>query len=330
MTDATMRAARLHGIRNLRVDTIARPTPAPGELLVKIEANGVCATDSRKYEIGVNDGHYPFNPGHEWLGRVAAVGAEVTGWREGDRVYGDTYGGYADYAVIPAAAMAWSRGPLRLPESLAPERAIFVEPLADCIHAVRDQARLEPGQRLVVVAAGVMGLKIIADARRLGVETLVIEPLAERRAMAQRFGANRCIDPEGCWDEVKSWSGEQGVDAVILTLGNPDLINGCIAACQPGGRVVLFAGFGNRPQALINVNDLHYREIALIGSEWIGTPPNQRRHRYDEALEMLQDPSIPFEALVTARCGFAGLEQTLVRRQSYQGFKTMFVPEDGG
>lgn len=326
MGNGMMRAARLHGIRDLRIEQIGVPDPGPGELLVAVEACGVCATDSRKYEIGVNDGHYPFNPGHEWLGRVAAVGKGVADWREGDRVYGDTYGGYADYAVIPVAPIPWSRGPLRLPEDLSAERSIFIEPLADCLHAVHDQAALLPGGRAVVIAAGVMGLKIVAEAALTGIDVLVVEPREDRRGLALEFGATRAVGPDAWRDEVAAWT-PGGVDAVILTIGNGDLVNDCIAACRPGGRVVLFAGFGDRPKASIDLNDLHYREVALIGSEWIGTPPNQRRDRYDQALDRLLDRNLLFERLVTSRCGFADLEQAIVRRQSFDGIKTMFSPE---
>ena len=320
-----MTVARLHGLRDLRVERVPVPTPGDGDLLVKVDACGICATDSRKYEIGVNDGEYPFNPGHEWHGTVAAVGRGVRGWSAGERVYGDVYGGYGEYCLIPADPIPWSRGPLRLPRSLASERAIFIEPLADCLHAVHDQARVLPGERLIVIACGVMGLKMIAEAARKGVHVLAIEPLSERQQLARTFGAEKVIGPEGWQDEARAWSGGKGVDAVVLTLGNPDLVDPCIQACAPGGRVVLFAGFGNRPKATIDVNRLHYKEIVLVGSEWIGTPPNQRRERYDEALAFLEDESVPFESLVTARCGFQDLEAALVSRQSFKGLKTMLV-----
>lgn len=326
--NGTMRSARLHGIRDLRIDEVPIPQPAAGEILVRIEACGLCATDSRKYEIGVNDGHYPFNPGHEWLGRVAAVGKGVSGWQEGQRVYGDTYGGYADFAVIPVDPIPWSRGPLKLPEALSNERAIFIEPLADCLHAVHDQARLKPGDSAIVIAAGVMGLKIVAEAALLGVRVMVVEPRAARRELAARFGADTVVEAEGWRDAAREWSSARGgVDAVILTIGDPDLVDDCIKACRPGGRVVLFAGFGNRPKASIDVNDLHYREIWLVGSEWIGTPPNQMRHRYDEALARLLDERLPFDSLVTSTCGFADLEAAIVRRQTQTEMKTMFQPE---
>jgi L-iditol 2-dehydrogenase len=326
--DNLMRVARLHGIRDMRIDTMPIPAPGPGEILVKIEACGVCATDSRKYEIGVNDGDYPFNPGHEWLGRVAAVGSDVKGWTEGDRLYGDTYGGYGDYAVIPVEPIAWSRGPLRLPDDLPIERAIFIEPLADCLHAVHDQARLKSGHRAIVIAAGVMGLKIIAEAAQIGVDVLVVEPRPERRELARLFGARSAIAAEDWQAAARDWCADRkGADAIILTIGEASLVNDCIKACRPGGRVVLFAGFGNRHLGTINLNDLHYREVALVGSEWIGTPPNQRRERYDEALARLRDGGRPFEKLVTSRCSFADLEAAIVRRQNFEGIKTMFVPE---
>ncbi len=327
MAKGMMRVARLHGIRKLQVEQIPIPEPAPGHLLIKIEACGVCATDSRKYEIGVNDGEYPFNPGHEWVGRVSGVGDGVDGWKLGERVYGDVYGGYAEYATIPVQPIPWSRGPLRMPDNLAVERAILVEPLADCLHAVHDQAKVGAGDRLVVIAAGVMGLKMVVEAARVGAKVLVVEPLEARRKLALEFGAELAIDAADWRQKAREWAkADGGVHAVILTIGNPDLVNDCMAACRPGGRVVLFAGFGNRPQGMINLNDIHYREIVLVGSEWIGTPPNQVRKRYDLALDLLNDPSCPFEKLVTATCGFEDVEAALVQRQTFKGLKTMFVP----
>ena len=95
-----MRAARLHGVGDLRVERPRVPRPGRGELLVRVEACGICPTDVRKHAIGTRDG-YPLNPGHEWVGAVTEVGSGVTGWSTGARVYGDTYAGYAEYALLP-------------------------------------------------------------------------------------------------------------------------------------------------------------------------------------------------------------------------------------
>src|SRR3954470_14653827 len=110
---ATMRVARLHGVRDLRVESLPVPEPGPGELLVRIEGCGVCPTDVRKFLMGTGHDGYPLNPGHEWVGLVAAVGPGVSGWAPGDRTYGDTYAGYAEYATLTVEPRAWSHGPLR-------------------------------------------------------------------------------------------------------------------------------------------------------------------------------------------------------------------------
>lgn len=326
MSRRTMRAARLHGLEDLRIDTLEVPEAAPGELLVRIEANGVCATDARKYRVGVNDGTYPFNPGHEWVGRVEAVGDGVADWEPGQRLYGDTYGGYAELATIAVDPSGWSCGPTRLPDDVPVERAVFLEPLADCLHAVHDRAGVGAGDRVVVVAAGSMGLQMVAVSVRAGAHVIAVEPQPERRALAERFGAAETIEPDRWPDAVREAG---GADSVIVCAGDPDLIAPAVEACSNGGRVVLFAGFGDRPVVPVDVNDLHYREIALVGSEWIGAPPNQLRERYEEAAALLTGGDLPLEELVTARCSFDDLEEALVGRSAFSVLKTVFVPAEG-
>ena len=114
MTPATMRVARLHGVGDLRVETVPVPQPSSGELLVRVEACGVCPTDVRKFVLGLHADEYPLNPGHEWVGRVEAVGAGVEGWAPGERLYGDTYAGYGEYALLRARAQGWSAGAVRV------------------------------------------------------------------------------------------------------------------------------------------------------------------------------------------------------------------------
>ncbi|HEX7248285.1 MAG TPA: zinc-binding dehydrogenase, partial [Actinomycetota bacterium] len=78
--------------------------------------------------------------------------------------------------------------------------------------------------------------------------------------------------------------------------------------------------------ASVDVNDLHYREITLIGSEWIGSPPNQRRERYAEAADLVTSGALALEDLVTARCSFDDLEDALIGRSAFRVLKTVFVP----
>jgi L-iditol 2-dehydrogenase len=298
---ATMRIARLHGVGDLRIDQVPRPAPGSGEILLRVEGCGVCPTDVRKFAVGVHDGKYPFNPGHEWVGVVADVGPGVTGWRPGERVFGDVYAGYGEWAVLSVTPTDWSYGPLRIGD-MPLHRAVFVEPLADCLHAIHDQAAVTDQDRVLVVGAGQMGLQMVAVAADAGAQVAVADPVSSRRDLAIAMGADLALHPDELARSLRTWS-PGGVNAIILTLGRQELVAQCLSLAAAGGRLVLFAGFGQSGFATIDVNEVHYRELTIIGSEWVGTPPRQRRGRYDEALALLQGGGrFALERLVTATC----------------------------
>ena len=320
-----MRVARLHGPRDLRVEDVPLPEPGPREIRVRVEACGVCPTDVRKFLIGLRDDSYPLNPGHEWVGRVDTLGTDVSGWEVGQRVYGDTYAGYAEYATLAVDPGPWSHGPLLLDDAIPLERAIFVEPLADALHAVRDQARLEPGQRMVLLGTGQMGLQLVSAAVASGGRVLAVEPLAERRELARSLGAEEAVGEEGWQAAAREWADGAGADAVVVSIGIAELVRPAVEAARPGGRVVLFAGFGERAEAVLDLNRIHYEEIALVGSEWVGTPPNQRRERYAEARELLAS-GLALERLVDSRCGFDGLERAFEDVRARRILKAVLVP----
>jgi L-iditol 2-dehydrogenase len=315
----TMRAARLHGVGDLRVETLGMPQPAARELVVRVEACGICPTDVRKFAIGSRDG-YPLNPGHEWVGAVVEVGAHTSGWSIGQRVAGDTYAGYAEYALLSVEPGAWSNGALAIPDDLDAARATFMEPLADCIHAVHDQAQVRAGSRVCVVGAGQMGLQMVAVAAAAGAGVTVVEPHADRRELARTFGA---AETAGASELSEAAAGS---DAVILTVGAAELVPACVAAVAPGGRVVLFAGFGAAPHATLDLDVIHYREVSLVGSEWIGTPPNQRRERYAEALGLIVSGQVPVERLVSGEVGLDGIEEAYAAVREQRGLKYVLRP----
>ena len=323
----SMRAARLYGVRDLRVERLPRPDAAPGELLVEIEACGVCPTDVRKYLIGVGDGGYPLNPGHEWVGRVAAVGAEVDGWAVGDRVYGDTYAGYAEYATLPAGHGTWSHGPLRLDDALPLERAVFVEPLADCIHAVSHQARIgdrRPRSRRRRGADGPPARRRRAGRRRSSARRRPARAATPPRARFRGGGGGSRRRLGGRRPRVVGR--RRGAAPSILALGRSETVAPGLRALAPGGRLVLFAGFGDRSLANVDLNVVHYRELAIVGSEWVGTPPNSRLECYREAHALLSSGRLRLERLVTRRCTLDTLVEAFADVQSLDALKIVLTP----
>ena len=324
-----MQVARLHGIKDMRIETVPVPEPGPGELLVRVEACGLCSTDARKYRIGVRDGEYPFNPGHEWLGTVESVGAGVEGWRPGERAYGDAYGGYAEYALVRALRDGWSGGAMAIAKDIPRNRAVFLEPLADCMHGVLDQGRVRKGDQVVVFSAGSMGLQLVAMAARAGGRVLVVEPIPARRELALSFGAETAVPADAWQDAVKGWTNGRGPDVAIVAVGRADLVAAAVDAAAPGGRVVAFAGFGDDARALIDLNRIHYGEVILVGSEWIGTPPNQRWDHYGQARDLLTSGVLPLEDLVTRVINFDQVAEALDEFASHRELKTVLVPVDG-
>jgi threonine dehydrogenase-like Zn-dependent dehydrogenase len=135
----------------------------------------------------------------------------------------------------------------------------------------------------------------------------VVEPHPDRRELAWEFGASDTADASELSEAAA------GRDAVILTIGAADLVATCVGAVVPGGRVVLFAGFGAAPHATLDLDVIHYREVSLVGSEWIGTPPNQRRERYADALGLITSGEVPVERLVSGEVALDGSRMPMPR-----------------
>ena len=316
---ATMRAARLHGVRDLRLERSRCPTRVPASCSSAIEACGLCPTDVRKYELGSTTGAYPLNPGHEWVGRVEATGEGASGW-EGRRVYGDTYAGYAEYALLATAPGAWSYGALELPEELPVERAVFVEPLADCLHAVRDQARVEDGERVVVLGAGQMGLQIVlASARRSASRCSPSIP-SRASALALDFGAEEAIGPG------RGRTSGEGAHAVIVTVGDPPSSGRRWTSAGPAHAWCSSPASAGGARSRSTSTGSTTRRSPSSAASGSARPPNQRRERYEEALELLRSGAAPLERLVDARCGLDGIEEAFEAQRRHRSLKTIVVP----
>jgi L-iditol 2-dehydrogenase len=260
MADAAMRAARLYGASDVRVDEVAVPTAGPGEALVRVRAVSICPSDWRLYvdgHAGGKEPEWPFVQGHEFAGDVVALGSDVAGPAPGTRVavepswpcgscdmcregkhhicrhvrfasFPPHGGALAQYVVVPHDAL------FPLPDALDYVAGALSEPLCVALHATR-LAQLRPGESVVLLGAGVIGVSTLQMALAEGVgPTAVIEPVAERCALPQELGAAQVF---ASLNEATAAGVE--ADVVFECSGDIPALDQCIRLARPGGRIVV-------------------------------------------------------------------------------------------
>ncbi len=262
-----MRAAACRAPGVVEVGEVARPTPQPGEVLVRVRHCGICGSDLHWYHGQLM--LPPVCPGHEIAGEVAEVGPGVTALRAGDRVavegiascgacrycvagsyhycarlgiVGMTIpGGFADYLTAPA------RHCFPVPTGLDFATAALSEPLAVAVHGVR-LANLTIGQRVLVLGAGTIGLMAVVAARAGGAgEILVTARRPQQKAAALALGADRVID-DADGDALSEAARESPIDAVIETVGGEaDTLDVAVQSCRPGGTIVVLGVYSRMP-----------------------------------------------------------------------------------
>lgn len=286
-----MKAMRLEGTGQLFTREVENPRPGPDELLVKVEACGVCGTDRHLFK-----GEFPCTPpvtlGHEFSGIVEAIGADVTGFAIGDRITGDPNiacgrcshcvagrvnlcrnlraigihrdGGFADYVIVP------QKQAFLLPANLDPMHGAFCEPLACCLHGI-DLAEIKTGASVVVLGGGVIGLLTVQLARLAGATTVVlVTRQASRRSLAEDLGATASVDP-AAGDVIAQIAGEAGlvpggVDVVMECAGVGETVIQATKLVRPGGTAVILGVMPKGKTIAVEPFDLLFREVKLVTS----------------------------------------------------------------
>lgn len=298
-----IRALRVHGVKDLRVEERPVPRPGPGEVLVRTTFGGICGSDLHYYRDGaVGDFKVlvPMILGHEVVGRVEALGEGVDRPDVGTPVavhpatpcgsclqcqegrenicpsatylgsaarFPHVQGGFAELLVVRAEQLR------PLPSGLNEADAVLAEPLAVALHATR-RAGPVAGKRVLVTGAGPIGLLTVAVLHHEGAaEVMASDVLEEPLARAMRLGATSTfLVGEG----TRPSDGE--ADVVVEASGSPAALQACIEAVRPGGTVVGL-GIPGGPASL-PAAQLVAREIALVGSYRFGP-------EFDQALALL-------------------------------------------
>ena len=284
-----MKAARLYGVGDLRVEEVERPAIAAGdEVLIRIHACGICPSDLRAYTGLRPPGRpTPYTPGHEWAGEVVAVGEAVEGFAVGDRVVPSwrvvcgrciyclrgmhnfcqnlardrVRGGFAGYGVAAAESL------LKIPAGVSYQEASFCEPLACCINGSLD-SDIQFGDDVVVIGGGPIGLLHLQLARHSGARVTVSDLLPERLQEAVELGADSTIDAgrEDPVRRVQELTDGRGADVVIVAVGAPRALEQALQMAGLGGTVNFFAGTYPPATLALDPNLIHYKQIRLTGS----------------------------------------------------------------
>lgn len=322
-----MKAALLYGKDDLRVVELDTPDVGPDDILVKVKVCAVCPTDIRKYRTG-NHGvdRFPMNLGHEWTGEVVKAGKRVKGFNNGMRVIGAGFAGYAEYAKIPQIYRELGMV-LEIPANVSYEEGAFLEPLADCLHAVRDQARAKAGETTVIIGAGQMGLQLSMVAKSAGATVIVSEFMKKRVEYAERFGADYAINAaeEDPIEVTNRITQGRGADSVIVSIGHPLGIGQGLKMVKKGGRVVLFAGAPEGTTVQLDPNIIHYGEVTLTGSFWLGVA-EVSLDLYRETLDLIDSKEFPLAELITHRFTLDEIHKAFQVQENREGLKAVIIP----
>lgn len=315
-----MKALLLSEYNKLDVTTdMDRPVPAPGEVLIRIAACGICGSDVHGYDGTSGRRIPPLVMGHEAAGTVAEVGGGVRQFGIGERVTFDStvycgeceycrsgevnlcdsrqvvgvscgdyrrHGAFAEYVVVPERIV------YRLPDELGFAEAAMLEAVSVGLHAVR-VAELNGGETALVIGAGMIGLLTLQAARALGCSRVFVADLDPTRLeLAREMGADEVIvSGAGLHTEVLRLTGGKGVDVAFEAVGRDQTVAAAIDGVRKGGTVVLIGNI--TPEVKLPLQKVVSRQIRLQGTA-------ASSGEYPEAIELMRTGAIRVKPLITA------------------------------
>ncbi|WP_019177845.1 alcohol dehydrogenase catalytic domain-containing protein [Methanomassiliicoccus luminyensis] len=321
-----MKAAVLRSPGDLAIEDVKEPERPKGGALIRVDACAICPTDIKMARRGQRDLAYPRVLGHEVVGTVvdidggeAAVGDRVQVWPgiccgtcrsclkgqdnmcSSQGIIGFNYdGGFAQYMAVPPGNLRQG-GVNVLSKDVPSELASLAEPLACCVHG-RDMARTGEGDMVLIFGAGPMGLMSTAVAKAAGGVPIVVEPSAERRAAAEAMGAARTLDP-GEDDISAALRDLGGADVAVLASAQADIGDGLLRLMTPRGRVCVFSGLPKDASSrTLDLNQLHYRELSLVGAYGCTSTSNR------EAVRLISSGAVDLRPLISRTLPLEELE----------------------
>ena len=297
-----MKAVVYYDVDDFRVEDVPIPRIAPGEILVRVRACGLCTTDLFRATYRKAKPRIVF--GHEIAGDVAEVGLGVTKFEVGNRVavlhhapcgacyyclHGqeplcDQYrrtnvdpGGLAEYIrVIPELVQ---KVVVRIPEEMTYEEATMIEPTACCVRAAT-KSRIALGDTVLVIGGGPLGLLNAQVAKQMGASQVIVSDHHDLRVeMAKKLGIDHAFNAKKINIEVKvkELTEDRGADLVIVAVASTEAVQQGIKTIRWGGRICVFGDFRDVPQPNLEVDPkLMLRDDVTLFGSWGCSPQDYR------------------------------------------------------
>lgn len=340
-----MRAALFRGPhRPLELADVPDPTPAAGEVLVRIAGCGLCHTDLHYIDHGVETFKAPpLILGHEAAGTVAALGPGSDGWSLGDRVLipavlscghcgfcrqgrenlcsnlvmlgNNVDGAYAEYVAVRGKDL------VPVPAGIPLERAcVIADAISTPYHAVKHRGRVRMGDAVAVVGCGGVGLNVIQCAAAAGARVVAVDVNEERLALARVLGAAETVNPGAVErvDKAVRKLTDGGVDVAFEAIGSPATIELAFGLLKRGGRLCVI-GYSKEPVTL-SAARLMYYELEIAGSLGCGAG------EYPEILRLVCAGKIKLEPIVSGTVALEEINDGLDRLRRGEGVRWVVTP----
>lgn len=352
-----MKAFVLHAIDDLRYEEVEKPSLKDGEVLVKVQAVGICGSDiPRIYRTGMYS--YPLIPGHEFAGVVIETGADTNRSWLGKRVGifplipcgkcmpcsrqeyetcrhysylgSRTDGGFAEYVAVPE----WNL--IELPEQVSYEQAAMLEPMAVAVHAMRRVLELQQDnieeKTVAVYGLGTIGILLTMFLKEAGIQNVLTVGNKEfQRQMVLKLGVMEQQYYDGREEKVQDWILQHteglGADIFFECVGRNETIADAVACTAPGGMVQMV---GNPASDIMLEKSVYWKilrnQLTIRGS-WNSSFTHAPQDDWYYVLQKLAEGKIQPEQFITQRYAFADLEQGLhlMRDKTEEYVKVMAI-----